>query len=514
MSTDLATHICAVVIGLVIALLFMNRGKKEFNEYSTVSTGAVVAAPASSSRGNNKRKNKKKKKKGGSSSGNPTDTVSEDESGEETTPRSAPPPEAFKKAPANSSSDQSAAESAAEKVAASLLADEDKKDNSAQTQSKNSAGKKKKNKKKNKGGGTNGGAKSNGSADSKENQGPAATKKEENVAAVASAVVPLQPRVVVEEEWSTIPVQKKKKRPKKVSPVRTELAESAAETASVLKETVTIDAARVGIIIGPKGETMKKIEEKAGVRLDVNAPKPEEALGGGGNQFRPVVGGRSKKKQTATVIITEGTTEAQMIAKKAVLELADRGYAALLQSESFGEASVSIHPRYLSEIVGTKGKIINAIQDELEVKLTIPKTEWNPKSVQVGNQIPSCRVGVAGDDPKNVKLAKQVIKDICNYHYHEITHPGMSHQEVFVPQEFFHCVIGARGSEIKHIRGNFKVDVYMPNAESVSENVICVGRPNDVERAITYIKTLMDRDTDLREQKYSDDHFGDDSYGW
>lgn len=135
---------------------------------------------------------------------------------------------------------------------------------------------------------------------------------------------------------------------------------------------------------------------------------------------------------------------------------------------------------------------------------------------QVGNVEPAVRIGIAGDSPANVKQAKQVIKDICTYHHHEITHPGMIHQEVFVPKEFFHCVVGTRGSEIKHIRGNYKVDVYMPSNESwcVTENVVCVGKSNDVEKAISYIKLLMDRDSELREQKYSDEAYGDDSMGW
>ena len=54
----------------------------------------------------------------------------------------------------------------------------------------------------------------------------------------------------------------------------------------------------------------------------------------------------------------------------------------------------------------------------------------------------------------------------------------------------------------------------MPSSESVSENVVCVGRPNDVEKSIAYIKLLMDRDNELREQKYSDEGYGDDSAGW
>jgi len=61
-------------------------------------------------------------------------------------------------------------------------------------------------------------------------------------------------------------------------------------------------------------------------------------------------------------------------------------------------------------------------------------------------------------------------------------------------KNFFHCVIGPRGSEIKHIRGNYKVDVYIPSSDSVTENVVCVGRPKDVEKAIAYIKLLMERD--------------------
>ena len=43
-------------------------------------------------------------------------------------------------------------------------------------------------------------------------------------------------------------------------------------------------------------------------------------------KFRPVVGGQSKKSDKATVIITEGNPESKQVAKKAILELADRGY--------------------------------------------------------------------------------------------------------------------------------------------------------------------------------------------
>ena len=84
---------------------------------------------------------------------------------------------------------------------------------------------------------------------------PAPTVNKVPTPTAAPISVPFQPRVVVEEEaWATIPVQKKKKkRVKALSPTRTAAADKAAATAPVPKETVTIDANRVGIIIGPKG---------------------------------------------------------------------------------------------------------------------------------------------------------------------------------------------------------------------------------------------------------------------
>ena len=156
----------------------------------------------------------------------------------------------------------------------------------------------------------------------------------------------------------------------------------------VASERVTIDASRVGIIIGPKGATMNAIQEKTGVKLDVNAPKLDDAPNGGGgggnNQFRPVRNG-NMKKQTATIIITGGTNNdsSRVIAKKAILELADRGYASLLMGDQFGESTISVHPRDLSKIVGPGGKIIKSIQSELNVKLTIPKSDWTSKTIQV-----------------------------------------------------------------------------------------------------------------------------------
>lgn len=477
--SDLTTHLIAIGVGVLIAFIFFGGNNNSQTAEPAAASGAAPVKAAGKKK--NKKKNKKKAAK-----------------------PSEPASEPVKKAPAPAKAE---------------APKETPKEEAAPAPAPANGGKKKKNKKKN--GAASNGTATNNNTSTKENKPPPAAPKPTPTKAPeppAPAIVPLQPRVVVEEAWETIPKKGKKK--KNVGVKKQQAAAAAATaTAAAAAETkasvsVTIDASRIGIIIGPKGATMNAIQEKTGTKLDVNAPKPEEKAGG--NQFRPVVGGKSKATAKATVVITEGSPEGQKAAKKAILELADRGYAALLQAEGFGESSVSVHPRFLSEIVGTGGKIIKAIQSELDVKLTIPKTDWTPKTMQIGNVEPKVRVGIAGDSPANVKQAKQVINDIVAYHHHPITHPGLIHQEVNVPQEFFHCIIGTRGSEIKHIRGNYKVEVYMPSSESwcTTENVICVGKSNDVEKAISYIKLLMDRDSELREQKYSDEAYGDDSYGW
>lgn len=338
---ELMTHLAAIAVGVVIALLFVGFGK------SSKEAPALAEAPAKTNAA--KKKNKKKNKKKAKPAATP----------EPETPK---PPAPVKEAP----------KVEAPKVEAPKV----------EAPAPPANGGKKKKKKKN-------GATANGTAAPAAAPAPSPVKAAPPAKAVPPppAIVPLQPRIVVEEAWETIPKKSKKKKnsgARKQQQAEAAAAASAAATESKVTVSVTIDASRVGVIIGPKGATMNAIQEKTGTKLDVNAPKPDEkASGGNANQFRPVVGGRSKNTPKATVVISEGSPEAQQAAKKAILELADRGYAALLQAEGFGESSVAVHPRFLSEIVGTGGKIIKAIQSELDVKLTIPKTDWTPKTVQV-----------------------------------------------------------------------------------------------------------------------------------
>eukprot|EP00566_Odontella_aurita_P012382 CAMPEP_0113571886 /NCGR_PEP_ID=MMETSP0015_2-20120614/25800_1 /TAXON_ID=2838 /ORGANISM="Odontella" /LENGTH=482 /DNA_ID=CAMNT_0000474881 /DNA_START=131 /DNA_END=1576 /DNA_ORIENTATION=- /assembly_acc=CAM_ASM_000160 len=271
--------------------------------------------------------------------------------------------------------------------------------------------------------------------------------------------------------------KKKKKRgggAKKAASAQTGGANAAAGSSSGFAEiSVQIDVKKVGIIIGPKGATMQSIQDATNTKLDINASKEADP------------------RKPASVKITGKKADAER-AKKAIQELCAKGYTTLTQEAGFMENSVSVHPQVLSEIVGPGGKNIRAIQEKLGVKVTIPPTDWKPNQAQLGKVKP-VRVGVAGTK-EACKKAKDAILAISHYHHHEVTHPGLTHEEVDVSPEFLHCVIGARGSELRHIKGNYSCEVYIPNADSYSEYVVVVGRAAQVERAIAHINNLMDRE--------------------
>ena len=279
-------------------------------------------------------------------------------------------------------------------------------------------------------------------------------------------------------------------------------------------------------VIGPKGSTMQKIEAALDVKIDINAPARDDP----------------NPSPTATVIITadEGNTGGIARAKSAVKELCTKGYSPITEAPGFAEQYVSVHPKYLAEIVGKGGKNIKALQQALEIKITIPKTDYNPRDKQVG-KVPNCRVGIAGPR-ENCVAGKKAIQELVRYHHTSITHPGWTHEEKDVPQvsvfgssstllflfadiyimssyntslpqylvsvqskEFFHCIIGRGGAEVKHIRGNFQVEVHLPSEDSYCDNVLVVGaKQANVDRALAYIDTLIERDTEQRERKYDD----------
>lgn len=322
--------------------------------------------------------------------------------------------------------------------------------------------------------------------ETKSNGGAGTHSKLAPVASTPLAVPAPIPRPAVDDEWVVEGGNTKKlsRRPKAKAAAPTTAVSATSSTEST---SISIEASKIGIIIGPKGTTMKAIEEATGCQLEVNAPSKDE---------KPARG----KKLMAGIIVKGGDASK---AKQAIKELANKGYAKLLQADGFSESYIQVHPKYLSEIVGPKGATIKALQSKLEVKITIPSTDWTPNSAS--GMVQMAKIGVAGSK-ENARQCKHIVQTLLKVHHHELTHPGMIHEELYVPTEFFHCVIGPRGSEIKHIKGNYKVEVHMPDAGS-DGNIVVVGKQINVDKAITHIQNLMNRDSEQRERKYNDDYY-------
>ena len=99
---------------------------------------------------------------------------------------------------------------------------------------------------------------------------------------------------------------------------------------------------------------------------------------------------------------------------------------------------------------------------------------------------------MAGNKEK-VQQAKDLIIELTKYYHTSVTHPGQIHVEMDVPSALYNYIIGARGSEIKHIQANFKVSVHIPNVDTISKNVLVVGDPHGVKGAEKYIQKIIDQ---------------------
>ena len=139
------------------------------------------------------------------------------------------------------------------------------------------------------------------------------------------------------------------------------------------------------------------------------------------------------------------------------------------------------------ELVGKGGSIRTAIQDHTGVRITIPANVSREQTANV-------KVGLAGVKGK-VTEAKKIIKELIKFKHHPLTHPGAIHQELDVPSALYNVIIGARGSEIKQIQGNYKVSVHIPNEHSAVQSVLIVGEAKAVESAVKYIHKILEQAT-------------------
>lgn len=282
------------------------------------------------------------------------------------------------------------------------------------------------------------------------------------------SVTSQQPQI--SDGWAVVEDRRKKKAKAvevKVKAVANDDEMSSQPASSLVTEIVMVDSKKIGGIIGPKGTTLHAIQDLT--EVTINTPKDRDGA-----------------PQAAVTVI--GSPEGVYEAIKIIKELNTKGYSKVLEGDNFNESAISVKYSYLSELIGKNGSCIRAMQDKTGVKISIPPNSDAKTKV---------RIGLAGT-PEGIVEAKAIMGEIMTYFHSEVTHPGVSHQTMSVPERMYNMIIGSRGAEIKHIQNNFKVNVHIPNAESTIKDVLIVGQKTCVDGAVKYIEKIV---SNLKEEE-------------
>lgn len=242
---------------------------------------------------------------------------------------------------------------------------------------------------------------------------------------------------------------------------------------AAVTEVITIDLKHLGAVIGTKGSTRLALQKLFDTIVVV--PKNERSSSG------PI-----------DVTIT-GQPEGIKGTVAGIRQLCDKGYATCLGGEGFSEGAVQVLPHFVSEIVGKSGHCARAIQEKMEVRLTIPHGAVKTAAHEASSSAQPVRIGIAGAKDK-VKKAKDLIKELIKYHHTDITHPGLAHVELEdIPVAAHSHIIGKKGSEIARISSAYGVSVHIPYEHSVSQNIIIVGSGEGLKGAEEAVKIIVEK---------------------
>jgi len=224
-------------------------------------------------------------------------------------------------------------------------------------------------------------------------------------------------------------------------------------------EILSIESNHIGRIVGPKGTTLKMIQEASECKIDISEGE----------------------------VSIVGPEDGMPIAVKAIKELTQKGFCSLAYGSDFQEQFMNIHPVYFSELIGKEGKVIRTIKEKLRVELSIPKTD---KGGKLRDNPKKLKVGFAGKK-EDVEKAKEVVSNIITYYHDELTHPGVMHKAIAIEPHQTRFIIGKGGCESRHIQKSYDVSMYIPNELTVCQDLLLVGQEANITRAAKYIENAI-----------------------
>jgi hypothetical protein len=272
--------------------------------------------------------------------------------------------------------------------------------------------------------------------------------------------------------WVTAGKKKKKKQP------RGGYDANAAKAGQ--SSTYAVVAKKIGIIIGPKGTTLRAIEARSGCKIQL----PET---------------RNDSRKEVTVTLT-GSSQERQLGKTIIKELVELGFSPKLKP-GMKMHTVSVSVSLLPVLRGNKFAALKALEEDGNVKMSIPE--------KISGSAKSVRVKVAGAT-RGIEKTKKSLTQLNLYYHSEATHPGYVHKELY------NCnlplLVGPRGQTIKSIQGDTKAKVYTPNSASANQNVVLVGTKAQVVKALAQVQRVLSVDLKTLTTKPAPRSMDDDFY--
>mmetsp|Transcript_13530 Transcript_13530/g.16116 ORF Transcript_13530/g.16116 Transcript_13530/m.16116 type:complete len:490 (+) Transcript_13530:30-1499(+) len=302
---------------------------------------------------------------------------------------------------------------------------------------------------------------------------------------------------IIEDGWTAVDTSKKDRKSKMKSeevsvtplPTSEEVPAPVAPVAEVdvgptkPSTTVSVDPKKIGAVIGPKGTTMKRIEEVTGCRLRTLEQEPDVHA------------------KSAHIHVEGPDVDSVRDACRLVTELCSKGYSAKLQGGDFVEEIIEINSRNIPDLVGSGGVVIKALRDGCGVIANLPPQKKLSSGVDK-----MVKVTVAG--PKSgVMAAQAAIHDLMTKYYSSVTHPGFTHAEFAVEDWQIARFCGKAGSNIRHIQGDSKARVYVPRGESATKKVLVVGTTQQVGIAKKHVVRILENIKEQANRVSSEESF-------
>jgi rRNA processing protein Krr1/Pno1 len=221
------------------------------------------------------------------------------------------------------------------------------------------------------------------------------------------------------------------------------------------------------MLIGPKGATLLALQSGCGVLIDI--PK------------------RDTQEQHITI---KGGADGIARARANIRQLVEQGYCPITHPNVFTD-TISVPVQSHGVLIGPGGSNIRAIQIATDVKVIMPDRKLGGTSVKLLGTREQCNI------------AKQAIRQLVQYSYSSITHPGYVQQQIPFPYERIAELIGTRGQTIKSIQGNTRTKINIPdnNDRRPTVNVVVVGEQAGVAQAHKQILQLLVEPTEEEEQE-------------